>query len=210
VRLPVKFLISIVAVVASVLLTSGVARNIDADFCSSRTTEAYHSPKCDWGWVVHDPKRVENVTIPHKPAYHTYSHWVLDGGTYIYCLRRHRLHPQRYGGVVYLANGDRYKLVGSVQHLGEIVTGVFAARLTGAALADVVFQTECGELQCIDIIDFSDGAAAREVFSYGASTIEVVSQPKPLIVARSSIANVVEEFIWDPKSSKCVKIRQYP
>jgi hypothetical protein len=180
----VKFLISIVAVVASVLLTSGVARNIDADFCSSRTTEAYRSPKCDWGWVVHDLKRVEDVTIPHKPAYHTYSRWVLDGGTYIIAYGDIDYTPNDMVADVYLANGDRYKLVGSVQHLGEIVTGGFAARLTGAA--------------------------AREVFSYGASTIEIVSQPKPLIVARSTIANVVKEFTWDPKSSKFVKIRQYP
>jgi hypothetical protein len=202
-----KPLISIVA--AAVFTAAGGAQNKESGFCSSRTTEAYHSPKCDWGWVVHDPHRVEDVKIPHEPQYHTYSRWMLDGRTYFFAYRDIDQQPGDMAADIYLAQNTHHKLVGSVQHLGEIVTGVFTARLTQAALPDVVFREDCGELQCVVVVRFSD-EVARQVFWYGASKVEVTTQPKPMIVTRSSLPNLVEEFAWNLKSGKFVKIRQYP
>ena len=40
------------------------AQSQESNFCASRTTAAYHSPKCNWGWVVHEPNRIEGVKIP--------------------------------------------------------------------------------------------------------------------------------------------------
>jgi hypothetical protein len=184
------------------------AQDKQSEFCSSRTTEAYHSPKCDWGWVVHDPHRVEDVSITHKPAYHTYSRWVLDGQTYVLAYRDIDRSPSDMAADVYLATGNGYKLLGSVQHLGEIVTDVSDARLTGGVLPDLVFREDCGELKCVVVVHFSD-ETARKVFWYGATEVEITTQPKPMVVARSNLSNVVEEFAWDLKSNKFVTTRKY-
>src|SRR6266481_2167873 len=208
VRLSTKLSTGIVAV--AFFSVAGGAQNKGSDFCSSRTTEAYHSPKCDWGWIVHDPQRVEDVTIPHKLPYHTYSRWVLDGHTYDFAYRDIvEYRPNDMAADIYLASGNRYKVVGSVPHLGEIVTGVFTARLTGAALPDVVFRESCGELQCVVVLRFSD-ETAEQVFSYGDRIIDVLQQPKPVIEATSKIANLVEQFAWDSQSKKFQKIGQHP
>ena len=185
-----------------------MAQDKQSEFCSSRTTEAYHSPKCDWGWVVHDPHRVEDVKIPHKPTYHTYSRWVFDGQTYILAYRDIDRSPSDMAADVYLAAVNGYKLVGSVQHLGEIVTDVSDARLTGGVLPDLVFREDCGELKCVIVAHLSD-KTAEKVFRYGATEVEITTQPKPMVVARSNLSNVVEEFAWDLKSNKFIKTREY-
>ena len=192
-------------VVALFFAASAGAQSKDSAFCASRTAEAYHSPKCDWGWAVHDPNRVENVKIPHDSQYHTYSRWMLNGHTYIFAYRDIDQQPSDMAADIYVAKGDRYRLVGSVKHLGEIVTGVSEARLTGAILPDIVFREDCGELQCAVVVRLSD-QAARQVFRYGASKIEVISEPKPVIVARSKLANQVEQFAWDPQGKKFRRI----
>lgn len=197
------------AIVASVLFTASAgAQSKVSGFCASRTTEAYHSPKCGWGWVVHDPHRVEDVKIPHEPQYHTYSRWMLDGRTYIFAYRDIDQQPADMAADIYLAEGDRYKLVGSIEHMGEIVTGVSEAKLTGGPLPDIVFREDCGELKCVVVVRFFD-EAAKQVFSYGDRTIEVRQEPKPVIIATSRIANLVEEFAWDPRSEKFRKIEQH-
>jgi len=189
-------------IVAAALFTAGAgAHSKKSDFCASRTTEAYHSPKCDWRWVVHDPHRVEDVQIQHEPLYHTYSRWVLDGQTYVFAYRDIDRRPDDMAADVYLANGDRYKLVGSVEHLGEIVTGVSEVRLTGAFLPDVVFREDCGQLNCVVVVRFSD-ETARQVFRYGASKIDVLSEPKPMIVATSKIANQIQQFAWETEKRR--------
>ena len=202
-----KLLIGIVA--AALFTTAGGAQSKDSAFCSSRTTEAYHSPKCDWGWVVHDPHRVEDVKIPHEPQYHTYSRWMLDGRTYIFAYRDIDQQPEDMVADIYLARDTHYKLVGSIQHLGEIVTGVSRARLTGAVLPDIVFREDCGELQYVVVVRLSD-ETAKQVFSYGDRIIDVREQPKPVIIATSKIANLVEQFAWDPQAKKFLKIKQHP
>ncbi len=199
---------TVVIAIVAVLLTSAAAQREDSDFCGSRTTLAYHSPKCDWGWVVHDPNRVENLRIPHKPPYHTYSRWTLDDGRYVFAYRDIDQQPSDMAADIYLASDTHYKLIGSVQHLGEIVTGVFTARLTGAALPDVVFREDCGELQCIVVTRFSD-KTAKQVFWYGATEIEITKEPTPMIIARSNISNLVEEFAWKSKAGTFVKTREY-
>jgi hypothetical protein len=192
---------------ASILFTASAgAQSKEFSFCASRTTEAYHSPKCDWGWAVHDPGRVENVKIPHEPQYHTYSRWMIDRQTYIFAYRDIDQQPSDMAADVYVAEGDRYKLVGSVEHLGEIVTGVSEARLTGA-VPDILFREDCGQLQCVVVVRFSD-ETARQVFRYGASKLDVVSKPMPMIVATSKLANEVEQFAWDPQTEKFRKIEK--
>jgi hypothetical protein len=199
-----KLLIGIAA--AALFAVSVGAQNKESSFCASRTTEAYHSPKCDWGWVIHDPHRVEEVKIPHEPQYHTYSRWMLKGHTYILAYRDIDQQPSDMAADVYVADGDRYKLVGSVEHLGEIVTGVSEARLTGA-VPDILFREDCGQLQCVVVVHFSD-ETARQVFRYGASKLDVVSKPKPMIVATSKLAKEVEQFAWDPQTEKFRKIEK--
>lgn len=199
-----------ILIIAGTLLLAAVAgaQSPEADFCASRTASAYHSPKCNWGWVVHDPNRIEGLKIPHHPSYHTYSRWTLDHQTYVFAYRDIDQQPEDMAADIYLESGTHYKHVGSVRHLGEIVTGVFTARLTGGAVPDVVFKEECGELQCVVVVRFSD-STAKEVFSYGDRTIEVREQPKPTIIAISRIANLVEEFAWDPQSDEFRKIDQH-
>jgi hypothetical protein len=107
---------------------------------------------------------------------------------------------------IYLAGDSGYNRFGYV-HITGAVTDVSTANLTGGAGPDVVFRFDGGQLQYIDVLRFS-GGLAREVFSYGASTIDVISQPKPLIVAKSRIANLVQEFEWDSQSGKFKTIHQ--
>jgi hypothetical protein len=158
--------------------------------------------------VVHDPNRVDHVKIPHKPPYHTYSQWVLGDQTYIFAYRDIDQQPEDMVAGIYLLSGAHYKLVGSIEHLGEIVTGVLTATLTGAALPDVVFREDCGELHCVVVVRFSD-QTAKQIFSFGDRIIELRQQPKATIIATSRIANQVQEFAWDPRTEKFRKIEQH-
>lgn len=196
-------------VVASLLGSTAYAQGAqekETGFCASRTTAAYHSPKCNWGWVVHDPHRVEDVKIPHHPPYHTYSRWVVGEHAYILAYRDIDRQPSDMAADIYFAGSSGYKLVGSIEHLGEIVTGVSEARLTGPT-SDIVFREDCGELQCLVVVRFSD-RTAKQVFRYGASKMEIVTQPQPMIVATSKLANTVEWFAWDPETGKFRKTKQ--
>lgn len=177
-------------------------------FCASRTPQALHSPQCKWAFVVQDPHRVNDVKIPHEPVYHTYSQWVLGGQTYIFAYRDIEQQPEDMMVDIYLAGNRGYKRVGNVEITG-MVTRVFTAKLTGDNVPDVVFGYEGGELHYLTVVRVS-GGEARQVFRYGASTMDVVSQPKPMILATSRVANLVEQFAWDPQTEKFRKIEQHP
>jgi len=178
-----------------------------SEFCSSRTTEAYHSPKCDW-YVVQDPRRVEEVRISHKPAYHTYSRWELDGHSYVLAYRDIEHQPQEMAVDVYAETGSEHKLIGMLRIAG-VVKGVSAENLTGSAFPEIVFRVDSGELKYIDVLHLSEGKA-REIFWYGASEIEILSIPTPRVVAKSRLANVVEEFTWDSRLAEFKRLREYP
>ena len=177
-----------------------------AEFCSSLTTGAYHSPQCDF-WVVHDPKRVEDVEIEHKPSYHTYSRWKLGEQTYILAYRDVDYQPADMVADIYRVSNTGNNLIGKVS-LYDAVTDVSPVGLTGRDVPDLVFRTTCGELQCVFVLRFADGKA-QSVVSYGASEMSVVSETKPAILAKSRLANVVEEFAWDSRVNEFRKIRQY-
>lgn len=197
---------NLLAGIAAVMLCISCvgAQDNQSDFCASRTSKAYHSPKCNWGWVVHDPKRVENVNIPHHPAYHTYSRWVLDGRAYVLAYRDIDRSPEDVAADIYLVQKE-YELVGTVEHLGEIVRGVSLEKLTNGILPDLVFREDCGQLQCLVVVRFSH-IGAKQVFRYGASRIDVLSEPKPVIIATSKLANRVEQFAWDTQAGEFRKI----
>jgi hypothetical protein len=108
---------------------------------------------------------------------------------------------------VYLVASSGDKLVGSIRIAG-VVSGVSTEKLTGSAIPDIVFRVESGQLRYIDVLRFSEGKA-KEVFWYGASEMETATEPKPMIMARSKLSNLVEEFAWDSKSSKFIKTREY-
>jgi len=139
----------------------GLPQSDDATFCASRTTAAYHSPKCDW-FVVKDPNRIEGLEIQHEPSYHTYSRWVLDGRTYVIAYRDIDYQPEDIVADIYLAVDNGYKLVGRARIFG-LVTDVSTARLTGGELPDIVFRFLGGQLQYIVIVRLSR-ETAREVF----------------------------------------------
>jgi hypothetical protein len=198
----------LVGIVAAVLLTTSAgAQSKPSGFCASRTTAAYHSPKCDWGWVVHDPHRVEGMKIPHDPQYHTYSRWLLEGHSYIFAYRDIDEQPSDMAADIYVAESKGYELAGSVEHLGEIVTGVSEVALTGA-VPDILFREDCGQLHCVVVVRFSD-ETAKQVFRYGASKLDVVWEPTPMIVATSKFTNQSEQFAWDPQTEKFRKIEQH-
>jgi hypothetical protein len=178
------------------------------EFCSSRTPAAYHSPDCDWGYVVNDSGRFGDVKIPHRPPYHTYSRWVVGDRTYVFAYRDIDDRPDDMVADIYIAEDSHYKLIGNTQIPG-IVTAVSTAKLTGDRLPDVVFRFQGGELQYVNIVRLSD-EKAEQVFQYGASAIELLSEPKPLIEATSKISNVVEQFAWDPQSYKFRRTSQRP
>jgi hypothetical protein len=202
-RLTMKLLLAFI--VAGFLPVAGESQNNAAGFCSSRTTEAYHSPKCNW-WEVHDPGRVDDVKLPHHPRYHTYSRWMLGDRTYVFAYRDIDQQPSDMAVDIYAVEGSKYRLVLTIQHLGEIITGVITAKMTGARVPDIVFKEECGELHCIVVVRFAAGKP-KQVFSYAASSIDLRDAPKPLIVAESKIANTVEQFAWDARSEQFRKIR---
>ena len=141
------------------------------------------------------------------PPYHTYSRWVLGGQTYIFAYRDINQQPEDMAVDIYIAKGGDYKRVGTARIPG-VVTSVSTERLTGGILPDVVFRLQSGELQWIEVVRFFN-RTARQVFWYGASKIDVMTQPKPMIVAKSSIPNLVQEFAWDSESGKFVKIGKY-
>jgi hypothetical protein len=184
-----------------------VAQNQVETFCASRTTEAYHSLKCDWGFVVNDPHRIENVEIQHEPSYHTYSRWVLDGRTYVFAYSDIDHQPEDIVADIYLAGDTGYKLAGNGRITG-LVTGVSTARLTGGELPDIVFRFEGGQLQYMTVVRLS-GETAQEVFRHGSSTMDIVSQPRPMIEAKGKIGNLVEQFAWDPRFKRFRKIGQH-
>jgi len=179
-----------------------------AGFCESRTPQALHSPKCELAFVVQDLHRTDNVKIPHEPVYHTYSRWELDGRAYIFAYRDIDQRPDDMMADIYLAASGGYKRIGSIEITG-MVTGVSTANLTGGNVPDILFQYEGGELHYLTIVRLS-GGRVQQVFRYGASAIDVLSQPKPVIEATSKVANLVEQFAWDPHAAKFRKIEQHP
>jgi hypothetical protein len=176
-------------------------------FCDSFTTEAYHSPKCN-RYVVHDPKRVDDIKIPHSPRYHTYSRWALGDQTVVLAYRDVDNDPMDMVADAYLANGGKYQLLGSAQIPG-MVTDVSSAELTGGELPDIVFHFEGGQLKYVDVLRFSKGRA-RQVFQYGASQIEILMKSKPTIEATSKLSNLVEQFAWDSRSQEFRTISKHP
>jgi hypothetical protein len=182
------------------------AQDKQSEFCASRTTEAYHSPQCDW-YVVRDPHRVNDVKIPHQPRYHTYSRWVLGDRTYIFAYRDIDRHPDDMVVDIYALEDGTYRLIGNARIPG-LVTGVLTAGLTGAPRPDVIIRFEGGQLQYIDVLRFPDNSA-RQVFQYAASSIDIFFKPKPLIQATSKISNKVEEFTWDSEVNEFRKTEQH-
>jgi hypothetical protein len=170
-----------------------------SESCDSFTTEAYHSPKCNQ-YVVHDPKRADDIKIPHSPPYHTYSRWALGDQTVVLAYRDVDKDPTDMVADAYLANGGKYEFLGSAKIPG-MVTDVSSAELTGGDLPDIVFHFDGGQLKYVDVLRFSKGKA-QNVFQYAASKIEVSTEPKPKIVATSKLSNVVEEFAWDSRSQE--------
>lgn len=201
--MPVKYLW---IAAAAFLSTSTMDQESESQFCSSRTTPAYHSPRCDWGYAVRDPQRVEDVRIPHRPAYHTYSRWVLSGQTFVLAYRDREDRPDDMVVDVYANGGGNNRLVGSARILG-IVTSVTTANLTGSELPDLVVRFEGGQLQYIDVLRFS-GGAVHQVFQYGASSIELIDTERPMIEATSKDANLLQRFAWDSQSNHFIKIAQ--
>jgi hypothetical protein len=199
-----KLFTFIVMVVLSAV--SAGAQGKESDFCASRTPQALHSVECKWAFVVQDPHRVNDVKIPHEPIYHTFSRWVLGDQRYIFAYRDIDQQPEDMMVDIYLAANGGYKRIGSVEITG-MVTGVFTAKLTGQNIPDVVFQYEGGELHYVTIMRAYSGEA-RQVFRYGASTIDVLSQPTPLIVATSNLTDQVEQFAWDAQTESFRKIEQ--
>lgn len=194
-------------ILVAVFCSSAMAQEKKTEFCSSRTTTAYHSPACDWGFVVRDPQRVDDVRIPHKPTYHTYSRWVLGGQAYILAYRDIENRPDDMVVDVYVTNGEGRKLIGNARIPG-IVTNIAEAKLTGGELPDLIIRFEGGQLQYVDVLRFSD-KVAHQVFQYGASSIELVADSTPMLEVTSKGANLVEQFAWDPRSDKFKKIGQH-
>ena len=178
-----------------------------SEFCDSLTTEAYHSPKCNQ-YVVHDPKRVDDIKIPHSPTYHTYSRWALGDQTVVLAYRDVDKDPMDMVADAYLASGGKYEFLGSAKIPG-MVTDVSSAELTGGDLPDIVFHFDGGQLKYVGIFRFSKGKA-KDVFQYAASKIEVSTEPKPKIVATSKLSNMVEEFAWDSHSQEFTTISKRP
>ena len=177
-----------------------------SEFCSSRTTAAYHSPQCDL-WAVHDPNRVEDVKIDHRPAYHTYSRWMLGEQTYILAYRDVDYQPSDMVADVYLGSNGANSLAGKIS-VYEAVRDVSALKLTRGVEPDLVFRASCGELECIFVLHFTEGKA-REVFQYAASKIEIVDGANPKIVAKSRLANSVQEFVWDSRAKEFKQSKEY-
>jgi hypothetical protein len=194
-------------IVSLVCAISVGAQDKQSDFCASRTSEAYHSASCNWGFVVHDPNIIKNLPIPHKPAYHTYSRWMLNNENYILAYRDIDDQPQEMAVDIYLAkNGDAFQHIGTARIPG-LVTDVSIARLTGET-PDFLFHLQSGELTWLEVVRIFN-RKAKEVFWYGASQIDVSPDPNPMIVAKSRLANTVEQFVWDSRSKRFKKVRQY-
>jgi hypothetical protein len=179
----------------------------DEQTCSQRSTATYHSPKCGWGYVVNDPGRIEDVTIPHDPPYHTYSRWVIRARTYIFAYRDVDNRPDDMRVDIYQGNAGG-KVVASIAITG-LETHVFSANLTGRDSSDIIFKYMGGELQYLSIVRFADDSI-KDVFDCAASTIDILPGPEPKIVARYNVANVVREFVWRGASDKFVKAREFP
>jgi hypothetical protein len=186
--------------------TGLVGKEKVSEFCSSHTTAAYHSPQCDL-WVVHDPNRVEGVKILHRPAYHTYGRWILGGQTYILAYRDVDYQPADMVADIYVAEDGRNSLVGKIS-VYDVVSDVSPLKVTGGEGNDLVFRSSCGQLECVFVLHFAEGKA-REVFKYAASKIEIVDGTTPKIVAKSSLANLVEEFVWDSRAKEFKQSKEY-
>jgi hypothetical protein len=177
-----------------------------SEFCSSYTTAAYHSPQCDL-WVVHDPNRVEDVKILHRPAHHTYSRWTVGDQAYILAYRDVDHQPSDMVADIYLVSEARNNLIGNIR-VYDAISDVLEMRLTGGDVPDLLFRSSCGQLECVFVLHFEDGKAQR-VFQYAASKIEIMGGKTPEIAAKSKLANLVQEFAWDPKAKEFKETREY-
>jgi hypothetical protein len=157
---------------------------------------------------VHDPKRADDIKIPHSPRYHTYSRWAFGDQIVVLAYRDVDNDPKNMAADAYLADGGKYRFLGSAKIPG-MVTDVSSADLTGGDLPDIVIQFDGGQLKYVDVLRFSKGKA-QDVFQYAASKIEVSTEPKPKIVATSKLSNVVEEFAWDSRSQEFTTISKRP
>lgn len=200
-------MISSVLSLSSLALALSQAPTKQSEFCGSFTTEAYHSPKCDQ-YVVRDPKRVDDIKIPHSLHYHTYSRWAFGDQTVFLAYRDVDNDTMNMVADAYLADGGKYRFLGSAKIPG-MVTHVSSAELTGGDLLDIVIHFDGGQLKYVDVVRFSKGRA-RQVFQYGASKIEILMEPKPLIEATSKLSNLVEQFAWDYRSDEFNTISEHP
>jgi hypothetical protein len=196
-----------IALLSLLLVGEDLAQTRKSEFCSSRTTTAYHSPKCDW-WVVHDPKRVQGIKVVHTPAYHTYSQWELAGQTYVLAYRDVDYEPQDMVADVYQTDDRRYKQIGKIE-VYDLVTNVSLEKLTSGETPDLVFWSDCGQLKCIFVLRFSK-SKAEKVFSYAATQIKISSLGRPRIVAVSQLANLREEFAWDSRAKEFRSTGEHP
>jgi hypothetical protein len=180
-----------------------MAQQSSTNFCSSRTTAAYHAPECGAIWIVHDPNRVSDVHLGHSPDYHTYSRWEVNGTKYVLAYWDEDNDPNDIVVDVYRASGAKFEQIGSVT-IGAPLTGVKTAQLAPKWGDQLLFLSHCGQMECINVVRVSDGVA-KELFEYGADKLVVRGGTPPSIMAKPKYANFLEQFTWSDAKQKFVK-----
>src|SRR5271169_4020002 len=103
-------MISLLVLRSALVVALLQASTKQSELCDSFTTEAYHSPRCNQ-YVVRDPKRADDIAIPHSPRYHTYSQWDFDHQTVVLAYRDIDNDPKNMVADAYLAGGGKYQFL---------------------------------------------------------------------------------------------------
>jgi hypothetical protein len=185
----------------SLILFSQVGLAVD---CAKRTTDALHSPECNFGYVVSDPGKVAKSDIRHDPPYHTFSDWKVGEHRLLIAYFDQDNDPTNVVAVIYERRTSGLRKLGSVPVFSKVddVRGINDAE---HSLVGLAFFSQSGQLQILRIFKFA-GDTGSIVFDDGGSTVHLldISPPTVEIVGQSS-GN--RRYKWNAKRLRFERVK---
>ncbi len=170
--------------------------------CSQPTGLALHSKSCPDALLEEDAGRIEDVAIAHKPIYHTYSRWSIDGLRYIlaYWDRDNEvlnLAVDVYREDVAASGRLSYARIATVP-VFEQAERVFTQDLIGDGDQQLIVLSVMGQLEAIRILQINR-RAVRVVLDTAGTRVRVGNKPGSAIEVYGKSANSTEIFRWLPQ-----------
>jgi hypothetical protein len=192
--------------VASLFLYGAQPQGVD---CSQHTAESLHSKSCPDSLIENDSGRIDDLHLPHKPAYHTYSRWRVSEQEYILAYWDQDNEVLALYADIYRENRDAdgrptYAKIATVPAF-ELVRRVFTQDLIGDGREQLIIISETGQLQAIRIMRIH-GNTARIVLDTAGTRVKVVDKPKPAVLVYAKTPDQTEVFRWSARQKKFERI----